>query len=166
MSEPIVAPRPAERATGVECRLVGSADELASHFDVRRRVFVDEQAIFAGDDRDERDEDPATLFVIGLVDGVVCGAVRLYPLDDRGLWKGDRLAVLPDQRSSLLGARLVRFAVRTGGERGGTRMVANIQVPNLRFFEWLGWARDGGEHDFHGVRHVPVTIELTPPRGR
>ncbi len=166
MSEPIVAPRPVERATGVECRLVGSTDELASHFDVRRRVFVDEQAIFVGDDRDEHDEDPSTLFVIGLVDGEVCGAVRLYPLDEGGLWKGDRLAVLPDQRSSLLGARLVRFAVRTGGERRGTRMVANIQVPNLRFFEWLGWTRDGGEHDFRGVPHVPVTIGLTPPSGR
>ena len=65
--------------------------------------------------------------------------MRFYPLDGDGLWKGDRLAVLPAERASQLGAMLVRFAVRTAGELGGRLMVAQIQVPNVRFFERLGW---------------------------
>ena len=64
--------------------------------------------------------------------------MRLYPLGD-GLWKGDRLAVLPTARVHRLGAALVHFAVATAGSLGGSRMVAQVQVSNVRFFERLGW---------------------------
>ena len=46
------------------------------------------------------------------------GAVRLYPLDEAGLWKGDRLAVLRDARPLPAGGPLVRFAVETAGRMG------------------------------------------------
>jgi putative N-acetyltransferase (TIGR04045 family) len=129
-------------------------------------VFVEAQALFAVDDRDERDDDPATLHVVGLAGDDVVGAVRLYPLGDDGLWKGDRLAVLPAERALQLGAMLVRFAVRTAGERGGRRMVAQIQVRNVRFFERLGWRRDGDPAPMLGVPHQPMTIDLSRHPGR
>ena len=163
MTGPATALRPAEPAAGRRCRIATTAQDLASHFEIRHRVFVQEQAIFTGTDRDERDDDPATLAVIGLVDGSVCGAVRIYPLDEHGLWKGDRLAVAAGRRAALLGAALVRFAVHTGGELGGTRMVAMVQAPNVHFFEWLGWVAEGPPRDYHGVPHVPVAIGLRPP---
>jgi predicted GNAT family N-acyltransferase len=90
----------------------------------------------------------------------VAGAVRLYPLGG-GDWKGDRLAVLPEARHGELGARLVRFAVATAGARGGQRMVAMIQLPNVAFFEALGWRRDGATVAFHGRPHQPMAIALT-----
>jgi putative N-acetyltransferase (TIGR04045 family) len=142
-----------------------SAEELDGHFAVRRAVFVDEQGLFAGDDRDEHDDDPRTLHAVGTVGGVTGGAVRLYPLDAgaRG-WKGDRLAVLPALRRGLLGAALVRFAVRTAGELGGRRMVAMIQLPNVPFFEGLGWRARGSVEPYHGVDHQPMEIQLAPAR--
>ena len=118
-------------SAAVLCRLAEDAAELAAHFDVRRQVFVDLQALFEGTDRDDRDMRASTLHVVGIADGAVAGAVRLYPLDDAGLWQGDRLAVLPDARVRQLGALLVRFAVATAGERGGHTMVARIQLPNV-----------------------------------
>jgi putative N-acetyltransferase (TIGR04045 family) len=166
VADPTTAPRPAERTTRRHCRIAVSADDLAAHFAVRRAVFCTEQAIFTTSDRDERDDDPATLAVIGLAGATVGGAVRLYPLDGDGLWKGDRLAVLPAYRRGLLGASLVRFAVRSAGDLGGARMVAMIQAPNLHFFEWLGWEADGREREYRGVPHVPVTIGLSRQRGR
>ena len=102
-----------------------------------------------------------TVHVVGLVDGAVVGAVRLYPLDRHGLWKGDRLAVLPEARVRHLGAQLVRFAVATAGELGGQRMVAQVQVPNVRFFEHLGWTADGPPGAYHGVMHQPMAIPLS-----
>src|SRR5439155_23138912 len=96
---------------------------------------------------------------IGVADGRVAGAVRLYPLRG-GDWKGDRLAVLPEARHGALGARLVRFAVATAGARGGERMVAMIQLPNVAFFEGLGWQRDGATVAFHGRPHQPMAITL------
>jgi putative N-acetyltransferase (TIGR04045 family) len=124
---------------------------------------VFEQGIFELDDRDAHDDDERTLHVLGFVDGAVGGAVRLYPLDPSGeLWKGDRLAVLPEHRACHLGARLVRFAVATAGELGGRRMIAQIQLPNVRFFEHLGWNRGGDPSPFHGIEHQLMEIGLKP----
>jgi putative N-acetyltransferase (TIGR04045 family) len=147
--------------TAIECRLASCEDELDAHFELRRAVFVSEQEVFADDDRDERDDDPATLHAIGFVDGEPCGAVRLYPLDPAHVeWKGDRLAVLPELRTNHLGAALVRYAVATGGARGGRRMIAHIQLANVRFFEHLGWRSEGSPAPFHGIDHQLMSIPL------
>jgi putative N-acetyltransferase (TIGR04045 family) len=98
--------------------------------------------------------------VVAEVAGRVVGAVRLYPLDEAGLWKGDRLAVLPEARRLRVGAPLVRFAVRTAGEMGGTRMIALIQTRNVPFFRHLGWSRLGDETDYRGATHQEMEIAL------
>jgi putative N-acetyltransferase (TIGR04045 family) len=155
VSSPVAAPP----RKAVPVRLCRSPRQLAAHHAVRRAVFVDELEMFAADDRDERDGMASTLHAIGIADRRVAGAVRLYPL--RGSdWKGDRLAVLPAARHGSLGAHLVRFAVATAGVRGGSRMVAMIQLPNIAFFESLGWRRDGAVVAFHGRPHQPMAIAL------
>jgi putative N-acetyltransferase (TIGR04045 family) len=166
---------PAPAASALACRLVDGPDELAAHHAVRHQVFVVDQRLFVGNDRDERDLELDTLHVVGIDHdavvgaghgavvgaghGAVVGAVRLYPLVN-GFWQGDRLAVLPAARVRHLGALLVRFAVATAGERGGHTMVARIQLPNVRFFEHLGWHADGPPGPYHGVMHQPMAIPL------
>ncbi|MBV8999032.1 MAG: GNAT family N-acetyltransferase [Solirubrobacterales bacterium] len=148
-------------AVAIDCHLAAGVEELDAHFELRRTVFVFEQRLFEVDDRDERDDQGSTLHAIGLVDGEPCGAVRLYPLGADGLqWKGDRLAVLPEVRTNHLGAALVRFAVSTAGRLGGARMIAHVQLPNVRFFEHLGWQREGAPASFHGVDHQLMSIGL------
>jgi len=142
------------------CEIARSPGDLADHFSIRRQVFVEEQRIFARSDRDEHDHDPATLHVVGNWEGRPAGAVRLYPLDDRGLWKGDRLAVLPAFRQLRLGELLVRFAVRSAGALGGDRMIAYIQLTNVRFFEHLGWRRVGDPVEYVGLPHQQMDIAL------
>ena len=150
---PALASPPADRADRFQlaCRAVSTADERAAHFRIRYQVFVVEQGLFrgsgsvGGQDRDAHDDDPATIHVVGLADGAICGAVRLYPLPGApGRWKGDRLAVLPGHRHQGLGAPLVRFAVAAAALHGGVEMEAYIQPANVMFFEWLGWRRAGG----------------------
>jgi putative N-acetyltransferase (TIGR04045 family) len=161
----LLSATPVEQEPGAAtCRAARSIGDLAWHFAIRRTVFVDEQGLFpsgAEGDLDERDDDPATIHAIGGADGLISGAVRLYPLDSNGLWKGDRLAVLPAFRHGLLGARLVRFAVATAGELGGARMMAMIQLPNVQFFESLGWVPAGDVAPYHGVDHQPMSIPLS-----
>jgi putative N-acetyltransferase (TIGR04045 family) len=154
---------PAER-DALECRAATDAADLAAHFRLRRRVFVDEQGLFTSDDRDAHDEDARTVHVVALVGDEVFGAVRIYPLDEPAvLWKGDRLAVAPERRTNHLGAALVRFAVATAGRRGGRRMIAQIQLPNVAFFEHLGWSAEGKPKPFvGGVDHQLMSIGLRP----
>lgn len=151
----------APSAVGIECRLATGPDEFEAHFALRRAVFVREQRLFALDDRDAFDEQGTTLHAIGLVDGDPCGAVRLYPLEaGTRVWKGDRLAVRSERRTKHLGAALVRFAVATAGRLGGVRMLAHVQLPNVRFFEHLGWRSEGEPAPFHGVEHQLMSIKL------
>ena len=144
--------------TFVRVRLARSEAEVAAHHAVRQAVFVTEQGIFADHDRDEWDA--TALKVIATIGERVVGAVRLYPLDEAGLWKGDRLAVLADARTLGVGAPLVRFAVATAGEHGGTRMIALIQTPNVAFFRRLGWSRLGGATSYRGATHQEMTVPL------
>jgi len=69
--------------TDLEVRLARTPEELAGHFRVREEVFVEEQGLFNGTDRDHWDE--AALHIVAVSGGEVLGAVRLYPLDEAGL---------------------------------------------------------------------------------
>lgn len=149
----------------IVCRAATTPEEVAIHLEIRRRVFVEEQRFFRETDRDRHDEDPATIRVLGLCGGVAGGAVRLYPLAERGEWKGDRLAVLPPFRRRGMGAPLVRFAVHTAAELGGERMIAHIQLPNVVFFQRLGWHRVGEVVEHVGRLHQLMAIDLLRFRG-
>ena len=141
------------------CRIAVEPAELTAHHLVREAVFVHEQHLFPGSDRDAVDDDPATVHVVGLVDDHPVGSVRLYERDP-GEWQGDRLAVLPGRRAAHLGAALVRFAVATARERGGHVMIAYVQQPNEPFFRRLGWSRVGEPFDYVGRAHVRMDIAL------
>jgi putative N-acetyltransferase (TIGR04045 family) len=146
------------------CRLVATRDELDAHFAIRADVFVREQAMFADTDRDERDAADSTLHVLGFVGARPAGAVRLYPLDDQGLWQGDRLAVLREHRGRQLGGPLVRYAVQTAADRGGRQMLAYIQPANVAFFRHLGWRPQGAPLQYCGRTHQRMVIDLEPWR--
>jgi putative N-acetyltransferase (TIGR04045 family) len=139
---------------------VADQPELVEHLRIRRVVFVSEQRLFAEDDRDSYDDAAGTVHVLGFVDGVPAGAVRLYPLGASGRWKGDRLAVLPEYRHAGIGGPLVRHAVATAGALGGARMLAQIQDRNTTFFRRLGWSPLGEPADHLGVPHRWMAIEL------
>lgn len=155
------AARSGAAPSSVRCAIVGTPGEAAQHHRIRLDVFVAEQAIFPVDDLDELDEAPATIKVLGFCDETAVGTVRLFPTStDATQWQGDRLAVLAPFRHRNLGGPLVDFAVRTAAARGGLRMTAHIQVPNVRFFEALGWVRVGGIETYVGLPHQPMAVDL------
>lgn len=143
-------------------RAASTPDEVAIHMEIRNQIFVGEQEFFKGSDRDEHDEKPTTVHALGLYGRVAAGAVRLYPLEEPGLWKGDRLAVLPEFRK-MMGAKLVRFAVKTAGELGGDVMIAHIQPQNVVFFRYLGWHPEDDLVEFKGRLHQKMAIPLSRP---
>ncbi len=153
------------RRLRVECRPALTAEELDTHYRIRHEVFVTEQQLFSGTDRDAYDTDPDVVHVLAFMNGEAVGTVRLFPLDraDR-LWQGDRLAVLRSARIHGLGRPLVRFAVKTAGERDGRVMVAHIQLQNVALFERLGWHKHGDVEVYVGVHHQPMAIDLQAAR--
>jgi putative N-acetyltransferase (TIGR04045 family) len=159
-SEPIGVLRSAPPQE-VVCFEAFRGEQVAMHYAIRRAVFVEEQAIFAGSDVDEHDAQDGVVHVLAMRGDRPVGAVRLYPIDqEHGLWKGDRLAVLRSCRTYGVGAPLVRFAVAQATARGGSKMIARVQVPNLRFFARLGWSKDGDSEEYLGRSHQTMSIVL------
>lgn len=145
----------------IVCRSAENETERLICAQLRHQVFVVEQSIFDVSDQDVRDEDDATIHLIADVGGVVGGTVRIYRLDDSGLWKGDRLAVAAPLRKMVIGKRLVQAAVQIAGELGGHEMVATVQVSNINFFEHLGWHQDGKPAIAYRQPHMQMRIGLS-----
>jgi putative N-acetyltransferase (TIGR04045 family) len=120
------------------------AATVAAYLALRIRVFVEEQGLFAGHDRDERDEDRRTVVLVARDrTGTVIGGVRLGPVDggaDLGWWTGSRLAVDPAARGVRgVGAALVRAACARAESAGVLRFEATVQSRNEVLFTRLGW---------------------------
>jgi putative N-acetyltransferase (TIGR04045 family) len=159
VAEPVDARH--DLSSEVVCVEARSDDLRVMHHHIRHAVFVEEQRIFPESDIDEHDARDDVVRVLALKGGQPVGAVRLYPVDEHGgLWKGDRLAVLADCRASGAGAPLVRFAVAHAGAHGGRRMIAHVQVANVRFFERLGWSAYRDAEEYLGLTHQPMDIAL------
>ncbi len=119
------------------------SEAVAEYHALRGAVFVEEQGLFAGHDRDDRDDDPRLVVLAAHGrDGEYLGGVRLGPVTDTdvGWWFGGRLAVTPaGRRRHGVGAALVRAACAHAEAAGVLRFEAEVQ--HGRFFERLGWRR-------------------------
>jgi putative N-acetyltransferase (TIGR04045 family) len=159
-------PRPAASGSAF---LVEEADEeaVAAYAALRHRVFVEEQAIFIGSDRDDLDGDPRTVVLVARDHGGrVYGGVRLAPVstvalgdggvvvagDELGWWVGSRLVVSPGSPPRT-GAALVRAACARAEAEGALRFDALVQADKERFFARLGWL-SRGTVDHLGHPHV------------
>ncbi|OCX65373.1 histone acetyltransferase [Thioclava sp. SK-1] len=129
---------------------------------LRQRVFVEEQGIFVGNDRDEIDLIATHLVALSTLaheaDQIV-GTVRIHE-ESPGLWWGSRLAVDHDFRHvGRLGAELIRLAVRTANARGCTRFMAHVQTQNEILFRRLHWTVLD-RLMIHGVTHTLMEADL------
>jgi len=148
--------------------LIDEADGpgVTAHRALRRRVFVGDQALFAVDDADDLDADPATIVLVARTPGgAVVGGVRLAPAPaaaagagDLGWWTGSRLVVAPDAPPGI-GSALVRAACARAEAEGALRFDAVVQAGKQAFFSRLGW-RVVGPATLHGHPHVRMRWPL------
>jgi putative N-acetyltransferase (TIGR04045 family) len=134
---------------------------------LRRRVFCDEQGLFAGDDRDDVDAVAIPIVAVSLL-GVaaddVVGTVRIHQ-PEPGLWWGSRLAVAAEyRRVGALGVGLIRLAVSSAHARGCRTFLAHVQSQNVPLFHRLSWTTLE-EVELHGVPHHRMRADLAayPP---
>ncbi|MET0702216.1 MAG: MSMEG_0567/Sll0786 family nitrogen starvation N-acetyltransferase, partial [Mycobacterium sp.] len=132
-------------------------DSIAQEYAaLRRHIFVDQQGLFAGTDRDDADDDPATTVLVATdPDGNLLGGVRLAPAHspDVGWWTGSRLVLSPHVRGSGVGQALVRAACAWADANGVLRFDATVQQRYAALFTALGWVTLG-DTDFAGVPHI------------
>lgn len=129
---------------------------------LRRKVFCEEQRVFAGDDRDSIDDIAIPIVAVSLL-GVapdeVVGTVRIHR-QEPGIWWGSRLAVAPEyRRVGTLGAALIRLAVCSAHARGCRAFLAHVQQQNVPLFRRLNWV-SLEEVELHGLAHHRMRADL------
>ena len=134
---------------------------------LRRRVFCDEQGVFADDDCDAIDELAIPIVAVSLL-GIapldVVGTVRIHE-EEAGIWWGSRLAVAPAyRRIGAIGSSLIKLAVCSAHARGCRRFYAHVQSQNATLFHSLQW-RTIRETELHGRPHHLMEPDLAyyPP---
>jgi hypothetical protein len=155
VSSPTAAPpRP-----DVRVRLCSSQRQRAAHHAVRRAVFVDEQDMFAGDDRDERDARITTLHAIGIAAVASpgrCGSIRCGGATGRAIaWPSCPRRVTARSGPARALRRRDRGAARRSAHGG------HDPAAQRRVLRGLGWHRDGAAVAFHGRPHQPMAIALS-----
>lgn len=155
--------------------------EWSGYWGLRRTIFCEEQGLFAGDDRDERDGDATAIVCETLLAGMEDAIVGVVRIDERapGVWHGSRLGVAAGFRSvkrlspsvaarnlqptyrglGTLGAGLIFKAVSTAHALGCREFLATVQHQNARFFQRLHW-EPLGELELHGLQHVRMRADL------
>lgn len=129
---------------------------------LRAQVFVQEQGVFTGHDRDAIDT--VALPLVAIAEDAtggprVVGTVRIHQ-PEPGIWWGSRLAVAPEwRRVGKLGSELIRLAVGTARARGAVEFHAHVQRQNVPLFRRLHWTMTA-EVDLHGRPHAHMLADL------
>ncbi|HEY8446062.1 MAG TPA: GNAT family N-acetyltransferase [Thermomicrobiales bacterium] len=132
-------------------RWARTADELAAIYELRRRVFRDEQRIIDARVTDRDDE--RSLHAIAVAPEGVIGAGRLTP-PARGreahiAW----VATLPAYRNRGVGTAVMRALLEAADAAEFPVVVLSAQTHALAFYERLGFVAYGNRYHIRGIEH-------------
>ncbi|KPQ15323.1 MAG: putative acyltransferase [Rhodobacteraceae bacterium HLUCCO18] len=139
-------------------RIAGDDASRQAAFDIRRRVFIEEQEIPEAEEWDDAD---ATCTHFLAMDGDrPAGTARLIAAG--GIAKIGRVAVLPEFRGTGLGRELMAHVLQHAADRGFTGSVIEAQLYAIPFYERLGYVAEGPEYDDgSGILHRVMRLTLT-----
>ncbi|MDG4647099.1 GNAT family N-acetyltransferase [Roseibacterium sp. SDUM158017] len=134
-----------------------SAAEREACFDIRRAVFIDEQAIPEAEEWDAADEIATHFLAIG-PEGPA-GTARLIP--DGTVAKIGRVAVAKPHRGTGLGLALMEHLLDHARRNGFASAALDAQLQAIGFYARLGFAAEGPEFDDgSGILHRKMRLDL------
>ena len=137
--------------------VVQTPAEREACYDIRKDVFVEEQAVPLELEMDEYDE-IAVHFLLRDADQAPLATARL--LDKHGLAKIGRVAVRKEARGQGLGLMLMQFVLDESQKRGFTEAVLDSQTYAIPFYARLGFTAEGEEFDDAGIPHFLMRRKL------
>ena len=143
--------------TNVRVSLVETPAELAQCFEIRCRVFVEEQNVPRALELDDLDR--VAQHVIALDgDGKAVGTARYYVKGSSV--KIGRVAVIKSRRGKGIGVLLMEFILEHAALAGFSAAELNAQSYVVSFYERLGFTPYGDEFEEAGIPHRQMRLEL------
>jgi len=132
-------------------QLVKNESELKGAFEVRRRVFVEEQGVAEELDLDGNDGEALHMVV---KDGAeVVGTARVRFLDVKQA-KIERMAVLDGFRRMGIGRGIISFLVRELRKNQVEQVVLHAQYEVVPFYKSCGFEETGLPFSEAGIKHI------------
>ncbi len=141
---------------GLQIVAIENAAQMKQAWDIRRRVFIEEQHV---PEDIEMDEDDAHAFhALALLDGQPVGCGRFVAHDHEV--KIGRMAVLPDLRIHGIGREILLFLMRIARERGYRHAVLHAQMTAEGFYLKNGYTPIGEVFEEAGIAHRAMVRDL------
>lgn len=121
---------------------------------VRRRVFIEEQAV--PEDLEWDGEDAGAQHWLALIDGAPVGTVRMRAGGHIG-----RMAVLREQRRSGTGSLLLTAAISAARAQGLDEVRLHAQLQALDFYARHGFVAVGAEFMDAGIAHLEMRLRFS-----
>ncbi|GMA49825.1 GNAT family N-acetyltransferase [Alicyclobacillus contaminans] len=136
--------------------------QLDKAFEVRRRVFVEEQNVPETLELDEFDHHPETVHWIAWdADGAAVGTARMRPYSASATGKVERVAVLASHRGVGIGKLLMMAVEAEARSRGYRELRLNAQCHAQRFYEQMGYISEGFPFEEAGIPHIAMQKPLS-----
>ncbi|HLR02823.1 MAG TPA: GNAT family N-acetyltransferase [Virgibacillus sp.] len=131
--------------------------DLNQAFEIRKKVFIQEQHVPAEEEMDEHDD--TAIHFLGLEDEEPIATSRLRFVDQYG--KLERICVLPDCRGQSFGKQMILFMEKTISENGYTMSKLNAQTHAEEFYKRLGYETTSDIFMDAGIPHVTMVKKLS-----
>ncbi len=139
----------------VEGKFRSYEEDLTDAFEIRRKVFQEEQGVDPEIEFDELDK--AAMHVIIYVADKAVATGRL--IFDGETYRIGRVAVLKEERGKQYGDFVVRMLADRAFQSGAKEVLLGSQVQVREFYEKLGFVSYGEEYIEAGIRHIPMKLK-------
>lgn len=140
----------------VKGKILFNGEDLSTVYDIRRKVFVEEQGISPEDEFDDIDEFAIHAIVYNeeLDEPVATGRVYF----DGSNYKIGRVAVLISERKKGYGDFVVRMLINKAFMAGADEIHINAQKAAVPFYQKIGFRMYGDEFLEDHIVHVSMKI--------
>ncbi len=138
-------------------KLAQTEQEKELAFNIRKKVFVEEQGIPLHLEIDEFDQ-TATHFVV-LEDDEPIAAARIRETESN-VGKVERVCVLPEHRRKHLGVLVMKALEEHAKKNGWKKLKLNAQTYAIPFYEKLAYQVTSPEFDDAGIPHRAMEKEI------
>ncbi len=129
-------------------------ENLEIPFLIRDKVFCEAQGMSKEYEFDKLDQESLHVLVFDGENPVATG--RLYQKND--YFKIGRIAVLSEHRGKQFGDFVVRMLVDKAFTLGAKEVWVGAQVRVIKFYESIGFIKEGNEYIEEGILHVNMKI--------
>ncbi|MCM3636967.1 GNAT family N-acetyltransferase [Sporosarcina luteola] len=143
----------------IEVKIASSEQEQADAYDVRKKVFVEEQGVPLSLEIDEFDNTASHFIVYDERQPIGAGRIReIGP----GIGKVERVCVLKEMRGKHLGNLIMHELENYAKSAEMTKIILNAQSYAVPFYEKLGYTVTSPEFMDADIPHRAMEKEITP----